>query len=125
MERRCWAEFGELRRQIKIALEIGAVDDVENDVRPLVGEIIPRDDLLRRVGRERVDAGQVRDGHALVLFEVSFLFLDGNARPVADELVRAGQRVEQRRFAGIGVAGECDSEIHIDILSCPDNFLFC
>ena len=38
------------------------------------------------------------------------LFLvHGDTGPVADLFASAGQRVEHRRFAGVGVAGECNS----------------
>ena len=38
----------------------------------------------------------------------SFLFLHRDARPVSDELVGTGQRVEQRRFAAVRIARKGD-----------------
>ena len=43
------------------------------------------------------------------LFDGMFHFIDGNARPVADLLVLSGQRIVHGCFAGIWVAGQCNS----------------
>ena len=40
--------------------------------------------------------------------QLALLRLDGDAGVVADALVHAGQGVEQRGLAGVGVADECD-----------------
>ena len=80
------AELGELGGQVQVALEVRGVDDVQNRVRTLGDQIVTGDDLLQRVGGERVDARQVGDGHAVVSLELAFLLLDGDAGPVADEL---------------------------------------
>ena len=80
------AELGELGGQIEVALEVRRVDDVQDRVRALGDQIVTGDDLLQRVGGERVDARQVGDGHAVVSLELAFLLLDGDAGPVADEL---------------------------------------
>ena len=97
-------ELAELRSQVQVTLQIGAVDDIQNRVGTLVNQVITRNDLLHCVRRKRVNTGQVGDGYIAVLFKLSFLFLNGDAGPVADELIRARQRVEQRRFAAVRVA---------------------
>ena len=53
-----------------------------------------------------------------MLLELAFLLLHGDAGPVADELVGARQRVEQCRFAAVGVArkGNFDLLFHIMLL---------
>ena len=99
------AQFGQLRGQVQVALEVRAVHDVEDGVRTLVDQIVAGDDLFERVRAERVDAGKVHDDNVVMLFQAAFLFLDRDARPVAHKLIGAGQRIEQRRFAAVRVAG--------------------
>jgi len=48
-----------------------------------------------------------------VVLKLSFLFLDGDAGPVPDKLVRAGQRVEKRCLAAVRVAGKRDFNRYI------------
>ena len=66
--------------------------------------IVTGDDLLKGVRGKRVDARKVSDRDAVVLLELAFFFLNGDAGPVADELVRAGQRVEQCGLTAVRVA---------------------
>lgn len=53
------ADFNELGGQIQVALEVGGVHDVEDGVGFFIDEIIAGNDFLKRVRRERVDAGKV------------------------------------------------------------------
>ena len=46
------AQLGQLRGQVQVALEVRAVDNVEDGVRPLVDQVVAGDDLLQRVGAE-------------------------------------------------------------------------
>ena len=70
----------------------------------LVDQIVPGDDLFQRIGRKGVDAGQVGHADVLLAADLSFLLFHGDAGPVADVLLGAGQRVEQGRFAAVRVA---------------------
>ena len=106
------AELGELRREVEVALDVRAVHDVQDDVGLLLHEVPARDLFLQRIGRERVDAGEVLDDDVLVPLEKAVLLLDRHARPVADVLVRAGERVEERRLARVRVAREGDFDSH-------------
>ena len=103
------AELGELRGQVQVSLEVRAVDEVQNSVRTLTDQVVSRDDFLQRIGRKGINAGKVRDDNAAVLFQLAFLLLDRYARPVAYELVGAGERVEQRGFTAVRVARKGDS----------------
>ena len=102
------AQLGELRREVEVALDVRAVDDVQYRVRTLLDEKPPRDLLFDRVGRKRVDAGEVLYDYFLVPREDAILLLDRDAWPVADVLIRPGKRVEQRGFARIRVARKRD-----------------
>ena len=114
------AKLGELCGEVEISLQIRAVNDVEDGVRALADQIISRHDLLERVRRQRIDAGQVHDDDIIMLFEPALLFFDRDARPVADELVRAGQGVKERRLAAVRVArkGDLDLLFHHSAPSC-------
>ena len=106
------AQLGQLGGEIEVALQVGAVDDVQYGVGAFAHQVVPCDHLLQGVGRQGIDARQVGDDHAAVLLELAFLFLHGDARPVAHEMVGAGQGVEQGRFAAVRIARKGDSQIH-------------
>ena len=112
------AELRELRGQIEVSLEVRAVDDIEDGVRLLADQIVPRDDLFEGVGGQGINARQVGDGHAVVFFELAFLLFHRDARPVPHELVRAGEGVEQGRFAAVRVARKRDADVHDEIPFC-------
>ena len=103
------AELGELGGQVQVSLEVRAVDDVQDDVRAFADQVISGDHFLQRVGGKGVNARQVGHDHAAVLFQLAFLFLDRDARPVAHELVGAGERVEQGSLTAVRVARKGDS----------------
>ena len=105
-------QLGQLRGQIQIALQIRAINNVEYGVGPLVDQIIARHHFLQRVWRERIDAGQIRNGDIRVLFELAFLFLHGYAGPVANKLVRSGQRIEQCGLTAVWVARQRNLHFH-------------
>ena len=106
------AQLGELRGEVQVALEVRAVDDVQDRIGTLADQIVTGDDLLQRVRRQGVDTGKVGDRHTVVLLELAFLLFHGDAGPVANELVRTGQRVEQRRLAAVRVARKGNSNVH-------------
>jgi hypothetical protein len=76
------AQLRQLRGQVKIALDIGAVHDVEYRVGLLVDEVIPGNDFLQRVGRKGVYARQVLYDNVLMPLQLALFLLDGDAGPV-------------------------------------------
>ena len=104
------AQLGQLRGQVQVALQVGAVDQVQDDVRTLADQVVTGDDLLQRIGRQRINTGKVGHDGVVMLLETALLLLDGDARPVADKLVGAGERVEQRRLAAVRVARQRNSD---------------
>ena len=46
------AQFGQLRGQIQVSLEVGAVNDVQDRVGAFSDQIVSRHDFFERVGRE-------------------------------------------------------------------------
>ena len=105
-------EFGELRREIEVALNVRAVDDVEDSVRILLDEELTRNLLLKGIRRKRIDAGKVLDDNLLVSLEEALLLLDRHTRPIADVLVRSRERIEERRLTRIGVSGQGNLDRH-------------
>ena len=102
-------KFGQLRGQVKVALGVAGVDDVQDQVDPAVQKLLKRDLLLRRGVRQTVNARQVDDldleivdpAHAALAF-------DRHAGVVADMLPGAGQLVENRGFSAVRVTRERD-----------------
>ena len=79
-------------------------------------QVIPGDNFLHGVRRQRINAGQVSDGDVGMLLQLAFLLLHGDAGPVAHELVGTGEGIEQCRFAAVGVARKGNSDIHDTLL---------
>ena len=111
------AQLYELEGKVEVPLDVGGVHDVDDTVGMLVQDEIPGDDLLRGVGGEGVDAGEVHHHGVLALFDGAFLFFDGNAGEVPDVLVAAGQAVEKGGFAAVLVACQGEKQLHGVILS--------
>jgi len=111
------AQLDQLGGQVQVALDVGAVDDVQDGVGLLLDQISTGDNFLQRVRRQRVDTGQVLDDDILVALQLAFLLFHGHAGPVADVLVGAGQVVEQGRFTAVRVTGKCNLNAHCVFLS--------
>ena len=60
------AGLDDLKRQVQVALEVGSVDHLDDDIGLAAHEVIARTLLLGAVGGKRVDAGKVRDGNVLI-----------------------------------------------------------
>jgi len=60
------AGLDNLKRQVQVALEVGGIDHLDNDIGLAAHEVVARALLLGAVGGKRVDAGEVRDGNVLV-----------------------------------------------------------
>jgi len=80
-------QFGKLRGEIEVSLQVRTIDDVQNRVGTLGDEVVTGDDLLKRVGGQRINAGKVHDDHIIMLFQSALLLFHGDAGPVADKLI--------------------------------------
>ena len=105
-------QLHQLGGQVQVPLQVRAVDDVQDGVRPLTDQVVPGHNFLQRIGRQTVDARQVRDDDALMLPQLSFLLLHGHPGPVANELVGSRQGIEQGRFPAVWVACQGNANIH-------------
>ena len=110
-------ELNELGGQVEVALKVRTIDNIKDGFRSLLNEVVTCNNFFQRVRRKGVDTRQVRDHNVVVLLQLPFLLLDRNARPVADELVGAGQRVEQRCFTAVRVAGKGNFDLHLLLIS--------
>ncbi len=98
------AQLGQLCRQVKIALQVRTVDDIEDSIRRFIQQILTRDNLFQCIWRERVNARQVRYNDVIMLLELAFLLFYRDTRPVSNKLVGASQRIEQRCLAAVRIA---------------------
>ena len=106
-------QFHQLQREVEVALDVGCVDDVQNHVRRVLGDEVAGDVFLDGIGRKRIDAGQVdQSGLFALQVKARLLALHGDAGPVAHILVGAGEGVEQRGLAAVGVARQGDGDAH-------------
>ena len=110
------AELGELRGEIQVTLEVRTVDDVQDRVRTLTDEVVTGDDLLQRVGGQRINTGKVHDDHVIMLFELAFLLFHGDAGPVTNELIGTGQCIKKRRLTAVWVAREGNFDLLFHLL---------
>ena len=60
------AGLDNLKRQVQVTLEVGGIDDLDDNIGLAAHEVIARALLLGAVGGKRVDAREVRDGNVLV-----------------------------------------------------------
>ena len=87
-------EFHELQRKVEVSLDVGRVDDIDNDRGRIVDEKIARNDFLIRIRRQRIYARKVNHGRLGVATQLAFFFVDRHAREIAHMLVRACELVE-------------------------------
>ena len=105
------ARLDDLEREIEVALEIGGVDQLDDDVGLAAHQIIAAHALLGAVRGERVDTGEVRHDDALVAREARLLLLNRHAGPVAHVAVLAGDQVEEGCFSAVGVTRQRDMKL--------------
>ena len=102
------AQLGQLRGQIQVTFQVGAVDDVQDGIGTLVDEVVSGHHFFQGVGGQGIDTGKVGDDDIVVLLQTAFLLFHRNAGPVADELVGAGEGIEQGCFTTVWVARQSD-----------------
>ena len=97
-------QLGKLGGEVEVALQVRAVNDVQNGVGPFSHQIVTGHHFFQSVGGQGINTGKVHDDYIVMLLQLAFLFLHGDAGPVAHELVGTGQGVEQGRLAAVRVA---------------------
>src|SRR3954470_1800578 len=105
------AEIENLVNEIEVSLQIRGIDNAENPIRlrrvsATTEETVARDGSIRRTRGERVRARQIDDSHRLTVLRkrrADFLF-DRDTRIIADLLLEASERVEERALAAVRIA---------------------
>ena len=111
------SDLDQLGGEVQVSLDVRSVDDIQNDIRFLVDQIISGNDFLQRVRAQRVDSRKVLDDDVLVAREASFLLLDRDARPVSDVLGAARQIIKQRGLSAVRISCECYFYAHSFLFS--------
>ena len=103
-----------LRCEVEVALQVGGVDDIENDIRVLVKDMTAHIELLRRIGTERIGAGEVDEVDGITgMMEGAHLLVNGDAAIVAHTLMSVGGDIEDGGLATVGVTDKG----HMDALA--------
>ena len=101
----------ELRRQVEIALDIGGIDDINDNIRVLVGQVLPHIQLFRRVAREGIGAGKIGEVESVPLhLRCGCSGINGDTRIVAHAGMSATGKVEEGGLTTVGIADEGDRD---------------
>jgi hypothetical protein len=105
----------QLGGQVEVALQVGRIQDVQDQVRLAGMDEVPGDAFVQGhllVGHvQGVGPGQVHQVEVAALEAVApGLALHRHAGPIAHPLLGAGQGIEQGRLAAVGVAHHADGE---------------
>ena len=100
-------QLEQLHGQIQVALNVGSVRDIDDTIRFLVQDVIAGDNLLLRIGAQRIDPRQVDDRAIRLSADLPDLLLHRHAREVADMATHPRQGIEKRGFPAVLVSGKC------------------
>ncbi len=106
------AEVENLGREVEVALEVGGIEDEQDDVGPAHARYAALEDVagdlfVRRPRGEAIDAGEIeQDG--IRADQVSFALFDGDAGIISDLHAQAGEGVKEGGLSGIRVARDGD-----------------
>ena len=87
-------DLHQLCRKVQVAFQIRAIDDIQDDVRLFVHQIVSGDFFFERVRRKGIDPRQILDDDVLVSFEDAVFLFDCDTGPVPYVLGAAGQFIE-------------------------------
>ena len=111
--------FDELGRQIKVAFQVGGINDVDHRLRFIREDVVTCNAFVfagSRCRRNGINAGKVNNLYVVAFKAIPAGFLiDGYARPVADFLFGARQGIKKRCLAAIRIADNTDDVFHIAI----------
>ena len=98
-------QFQQLNGQVQISFQIGGIQNIDNQVRFFIYNDIPSHHFVHGISRKAVRARQIDDRQILSLKTAKpFPPFDGNARIISDMLPGAGDIVENRSLAGVGIS---------------------
>ena len=111
----------ELGGEIEVALQVAAVYHVDDDIGRLVDYLSAHVDFFRRIGRQRIGAGQIDDMEGVAIhLSHALLGVYRHATVVAHMLMGTRDEIEERCLAAVGVS----HERHIDVVALADGSVF-
>ena len=94
----------QLRGQIQVALDVGRVNHVEDNIWGIVHQLATDIQFFRGIGRQGIGAWQVHDFDVIAFELGKALFgIDGDTAVVAHMLVSTGSKIKQRCLATVGI----------------------
>ena len=96
----------ELHGEVKIPLDVGGVDDIDNAARAGIQKEIARYDLFTRIRGQRINTGQIGHGGFRMIADRTVLAVDGDAGKISDVLIGARELIEKGRLAAVLIAGK-------------------
>ncbi len=107
------AQLQKLGAEVEVALQVGGVQHVQDQVHFGRGQEMHGHPLILAAGGQRVGAREVHHLHGgAPVLEGPAAALHGDARPVADMVPRPGERVEEGGLAAVRIAREGDGQGH-------------
>jgi hypothetical protein len=107
------AQFEKLDGQVKVALQIGGIDDVDGHPGAFIDQEIPGHHLFNAVRGKRIGPGKIHDVHIVAVVPVAALFaVHRDAGIVAHVLARTGKGIKKGGLPGIGITTQCNTIIH-------------
>ena len=103
-------QFHQLHGQVKVALDVGGIHDVDDAGGFFADDELAGNDLLAGIGGHGVDARQVGDLGLRVALDGTALAVHRHAREIAHMLVGTGELVEQGGLTAVLVASQRKGE---------------
>lgn len=104
-DNRRYPQFKKLNGEVQIPLQVGGVDDVDDHRRAVGNKEFAGHSLVKGVGSERVDAGEIYQAEFMsVALICPNLLFHRHAGIIAHVVVGPGDRIEKGRLSAIGIA---------------------
>ena len=112
----------QLGSEIEVALQVAGVDDVDDDIRRMLDELLAHIEFFRRIGRKGIGARQIYQVEVIaVVFGFAHLGIHGYAAVVAHTFVSTRCEVEEGSLSAVWISHQC----HVDDAVESFCFLFC
>ena len=96
----------QLHGKVKIPLDVGCVNDIDDGMGLTIYDKIPGDHLLTGIWRHGINTRKVGYKSVRVAANDPILAVNGDSREVADMLIGSGQLIEERSFAAVLIADQ-------------------
>ena len=110
------AEFEHLRGDVEVAVQVGRIHDGDDHIRArntgdATEQEVARDGFIGRTHLQRIAAGEIDEFHRLAVAaeKLAGLFFDRHAGVIPHFLPQAGEGVENRALARVGISRDGDA----------------